>query len=72
MKRMIIWLGLIGLFNFSIVYAQNSEQEDPPVWVPVYEEVFSPASEGKGWIMGTDTSETTVINRSMVQDGYLW
>ena len=22
--------------------------------------------------MGTDTSETTVINRSMVQDGYLW
>jgi len=72
MKRMIIWLGLIGLFNFSIVYAQDSEQEDPPVWVPVYEEVFSPASEGKGWIMGTETSETTVISRSMVQDGYLW
>ena len=72
MKRIMVWLGLIGLFNFSIVYAQDEELADQPVWVPVYEEVFSPASEGKGWMTGTETSETTVINRSMVQDGYLW
>lgn len=72
MKRIIIWFWLIWLFNFSTVYAQDEKLEDQPVWVPVYEELFNPASEEKGWITGAETADTTVIMRSMADDGYLW
>lgn len=72
MKRIMIWFGLIWLFNFSTVYAQDEKLGDQPVWVPVYEELFNPASEEKGWITGAETADTTVIMRSMAEDGYLW